>query len=592
MRCDICEIGCQLAEGQTGKCGQYIYQGDEIQELYPDCYLTVCPISIETMPVLHFHPRGKFMQVSSTGCNFQCPGCVSTVIVREMSPQSSALHHVSAEELVAHAIEEDCQGLAFLMNDPLASYPSFLRVAKEARAKGLMVGCSSNAYFTEKSLQQIIDYLDFINIGIKGNSDASYQYCGAKSAEPVWRNIKILHEKGVHVEVSFVFEKGGEEEIMSMAQRLASISDEIPLQLMRLIPLEKVDPAREPSIREAEALCRRLRSVLKHVYLFNSPGTEYLSTYCASCGTEIYQRDFYGPMGAKIRAQRASIEGDCLQCGTHLAISGMGSSTAYQEGDFQGGYPFTRALEMIEAILLAIQVRDKSTVIRVWESLLLEGRLEGLHRHIQQPASYLEVVRYCGEKSGHNVEAQDLIDYIQSKLQVIEEALSGVDSHPRVYYAMGKPLFCIKGERMENQLVKTAGGQSVNMQLDCSGRPGMKIDAALLNQLDPQYIFISAFLSSSVEDFTASCYQEGIEVEALKKGRIYSHPAPGWDFGSPRWILGLMNIANLLHPERCHFDVMAEAREFYQHFYHLDFKVAQVNRSFAKPATDWDWDDK
>jgi ABC-type Fe3+-hydroxamate transport system substrate-binding protein len=152
---------------------------------------------------------------------------------------------------------------------------------------------------------------------------------------------------------------------------------------------------------------------------------------------------------------------------------------------------------------------------------------------------------------------------------------------------MGKPLFCIKAERMENQLVETAGGMSVNRKLEIVGRPGETISVDKLNGLNPEVIFISAFLSSSVDDFYEDCLQAGVTVDAVKNRRIYVHPAPGWDFGSPRWVLGLMHIANVLHPEVFQYDMLSEADKFYREFYNVPFLSGEINRSFSKPSSTW-----
>ncbi|NLA75836.1 MAG: ABC transporter substrate-binding protein, partial [Deltaproteobacteria bacterium] len=123
------------------------------------------------------------------------------------------------------------------------------------------------------------------------------------------------------------------------------------------------------------------------------------------------------------------------------------------------------------------------------------------------------------------------------------------------------------------------------------GRPGATITVQELNRLDPEVIFISAFISNSVEDFYSECLEQGIEAMAVKNKRIYKHPAPGWDFGTPRWILGLMFIASALHPDKCQFDVMEEARVFYEDFYGLPFDTKDINLSFSKPDSNWRWQD-
>ncbi|MBV7274109.1 radical SAM protein [Clostridium sp. PL3] len=590
MKCEICERGCIISQNGIGACGLYENNGKEIVEKFPNKYLIACPISIETMPMLHFYSGQKFLQISTVGCNFNCPGCVSTVIVKEMNSKSKALKELTPEEVINEAKRNNCIGIAFLMNDPIASFQTFIKVSEVAKTNGLLVGCSSNTYFTEVSLNKIAKYLDFINIGFKGMSDDTYFKCGGSTVKPVIRNMKILHEKGVHIEVSCMYSNSNKEEVLELAKNIGEISADIPLQIMRFIPLEGADCSLEPSIKEAEELQKQLRQLLNYVYLFNSPGTDLLNTYCPKCGELIYKRDFYGPMGAKLRPIKDydfAKKEICSSCGFKLSSKGTLAEIKYQEGAFQGGYPFTRALEMIESILITIGVSDKNKIVKVWESVLCNKQLENLHVNIQNLNTYIESIRNFGKVINYENEAEELANYLEEKLSLIQKGLTSVKDKPRVYYAMGKALFCIKGERMENQLVEAAGGISVSKELDCSGRPGMKISVEQLNKLNPDVIFISAFISNSVEDFYDECIKAEIDVGAVRNKKIYAHLAPGWDFGSPRWILGLMYIANVLHPDIYNFDVVKEAKEFYEKFYKIEFSLTDINRSFAKPSNKW-----
>ena len=78
MQCNVCEVGCEINKYNRGRCGTYVYTGDNTIIQDPNMgYLGADPISIEAVPLLHFYPSGKFLQVFSTGCNFQCPGCVA-----------------------------------------------------------------------------------------------------------------------------------------------------------------------------------------------------------------------------------------------------------------------------------------------------------------------------------------------------------------------------------------------------------------------------------------------------------------------------------------------------------------------------------
>ena len=591
LSCNICELRCRLTEGSSGACGLYELQESRIVERFADRYLVACPISIETAPILHFYPGAKFLQITTTGCNFNCPGCISTVLVREMFPDSRALQHLSVEQIIAKAFETECEGIVFLMNDPLAAFPSFLKIAKLAHANGLNVGCSSNAYFTSEALTQLLPYLDFINIGMKGFSDKTYHACGAPEILPVLRNLKTLNAAGVHIEISCVLTRENQTELLDLALHIAGISRCIPLQVMRFLPFETAAIALEPSIREAENFCRDLRHVLDFVYLFNTPGSGYLHTYCPQCGHVVLRREFYGPMGAKVQMPENGLSQSdrCPVCSRDLNVVGPAAQSAYQEGDFEGGYPLTRALEMVEAMLIAMGVTRKAVVVRAWEDVLQNGGLTKLHQSIQHPRTYIEAIRYFGKKMDVADRAEVLAGYLEERLARIETALVSLTRRPRVYYAMGKPLFYINGGRLENQLVETAGGISVNRELPDGGRPGRTLSVSELNRLNPDVIFISAFISNPVEDFYTECLQRGLQVAAVENRRIYVHPSPGWDFGSPRWILGLMYMVSILHPDRCAFNIMDEADAFYRNFYGIPFDPLDANRSFSKPNRRWRW---
>ncbi|WP_020586190.1 radical SAM protein [Desulfobacter curvatus] len=593
LNCHICEQGCILAEGKTGVCGMYEQKHGHIEERFADQYLVACPISIETMPILHYFPGGKFLQISTTGCNFNCPGCISTVIVREMPRDSRVFQTLTPGQIVEKAIQEECMGIAFLMNDPLASFPTFLSVAKLARSKGLRVGCSSNTYFTEKTLDQITPYLNFINIGMKGFFDNAYYRCGASSGiAPVLRNIRSLVSSGVHVEISAILMKDNAEELTDLAMFISQISPSIPLQVMRFIPFENADISQEPTVREAEEFCTALRKILSFVYLFNTPGTELLHTACPRCNLTVYKRNFYGPMGAKPYEVPPASENDgqCPQCRYDLNMIGTASELAFQEGDFEGGYPFTRALEIVEAMLIAMGVHEKRKLAKAWESLLEKGGLKQLHHGIQTPLTYIETVRRFGKIAEASEAAEELAAYLEEKLTYINAGVASVTHFPRVYYTMAKPLFYINHGRLENRLVETAGGISVNKSMDSVGRPGRNLTKEKLIALNPDVIFISAFISNSVTDFYQECLESDIQVNAVKNQQIYTPPSPGWDFGSPRWILGLMYMANVLHPQIFDFDVMEEAKRFYRRFYQMEFSLPHVNRSFSKPDKEWRWE--
>jgi pyruvate-formate lyase-activating enzyme len=579
MKCTVCEIGCDIAEGRYGRCRMYANRDGEIVERFPSSYLTLLPITIETMPMVHFAPKNKFFQVSTVGCNFTCPGCISETLTAHADAVAGALTAAAPEEVVRRAKAEDCAGIVFCLNDPAASYYTFLSLAGEAKAAGLRVGCSTNGYFTGAALAALIPHLDFVNIGLKGSSDERYRECGARSAAPVFRNIRLLHDAGVHVEVSAMYINGAEDEILDAARRVAAVSPDIPLQVMRFVPFGEAAPGLEPTIRESEQITDRLRTILRHVYLFNSPGTGDLNTVCPVCGTVVIEREFYGPMGCRTTA---SLEGGRCPCGWQAPVRGPINAEQYTEYGMLGGYRTTRAIEMAHAILVTLGIRDDEELGTVLGDIIREDFIRGMHDRIQQVDSWLGLIRDLAVRAGREEEGGELISFIKERVDAIAAGSALAGSRPRVYYSMGYPLFALNAERFETNLVEMAGGTCVNKRLERKGKPGINISVDELNDLDPEIMFISGFLSSPASDYLHYCTTHGIETAAVRAGKIFNVPS-GWDFGSPRWILGFMYLANTIRPEIFSFDLEAEQREFYRRFYGITAESIVANRDFSRP---------
>lgn len=578
MQCSICENRCAIPHGGTGRCRMYTNQGGTIVERFPDHYIAAMPISIETMPMCHYHPRETFLQASGIGCTFSCGGCISETVAHHAEAVSGALKHIPPDALVMRARAEGCRGIAFCLNDPTAMHQTFLRVARAAHDAGLLVGCATNGYYTDESLRDLAPTIDFANIGLKGASDACYRTCGAVSAEPAFRTVRALFEAGVHVEVSCIYARGSEDELRAAATRITEISPDIPFLVMRFIPFGDEPPEREPTIALSERICDELRGTLRYVYLFNSPGTEYLNTVCPSCGRTVVRREFFGPMGARTIAIPPDAR---CSCGFSLPVVGGIGETPYAEPGMMGGYRFTRALEMVHAILVCLGVESDAELARIWAGVIRDDFIHDLHGKIQRIDRYIDLVRELGERAGRPEAAERLTTYIEDRLAVVSSAVEGC-RRPRVYYSMGTPLFALNAERFEMSLVEAAGGDPVNRRIERAGKPGVNITPEEFAALNPEYIFISGFLSAPVSDYLAACRRLGLSADAIELGRVYTMP-PGWDFGNPRWVLGLTAIASILHPERARFDPLTEQERFYQAFYGTGAAAVLGNRSFYRP---------
>jgi len=164
MQCNICEVRCEIDEYSRGRCGAYLCTGDNIVQ-YPGMgYLGAYPISIETVPLLHYYPSGKFLQIFSTGCNFQCSGCVTRMLASSGPLKKLSLN---PSKVVERALQQECLGIVSTLNEPVANYYLFRDLALQAKGKGLLVGCSTNCYFTNDTLKELGQFVDFMQVGIK-----------------------------------------------------------------------------------------------------------------------------------------------------------------------------------------------------------------------------------------------------------------------------------------------------------------------------------------------------------------------------------------------------------------------------------------
>lgn len=552
---------------------------NEITERFPDQWLVITPISVETIPFVHAWPKGKALQISTIGCNLTCPGCVSEVLVRNPDSMGTGLRHLTAQSLIEEAEREQCKGIIFCLNEPTVSLPSFLRVAHMAKERGMFVGCSSNGYFSEYTLTLLLPVLDMINIGLKGKDPASLASCGIQDGEVVMKNIQRLVEEGVHVEVALVHANGQEEDLIKQAKEVISLSDRIPIQIMRCMAFGDIGQEYEPAIPESELLCQEIESFAPHVYLLNSPGTRHLDTICPECGKVLSEREMYGPMGCRPLTFQ---ENGVCSCGYHLPLSGYISPDRYEEDGMDGGYRPTRALEFIQGVVSCLGVDDPLCAPRLWRSFLAGGGISSIHERIQEISSYYEIVQEVAGIIDRKDAGDELIRVLEEMTSRVTEAVKGAP-RPRVLYTMGYPIFSLNGGRFENHLVETAGGQPVNRMIKRSGKPGVHVSRDEFLGMNPDWICISGLFSLPKEACISYGITNNLSVPAIVNGNVLEMP-PSWDFGSPRWILGLMLLAKTFHTERCSWDMEEETERFYQRFYGVSYDSVHPTRSFIKAS--------
>jgi len=541
----------------NGYCRMYRNEQGAITENYPDAYLNIYPVSSESIPMLHFYPNAIFLLISTIGCNFTCEGCISEFQTTRPGTLQEVLTHYTPDEILAIAREGDCKGITFCLNEPAVSLPTFLRVAQAAKKEGFLVGCSSNGYMTSRTLQTLIPYLDFVNIGLKGSTDERYRECGAISADPVYRNVRILHEAGIAVEVSVMYINGREREVYGASERIREISPGIPFQVMRFMGMHRDLKPLEPTRVQGEQLCTGLRSHLDHVFLFNTPATTELDTRCPVCGSTIVHRVFFGPMAARVLSCRP--EGVCT-CGYRFPYRGKIDPIFEGETRTLGGYRSIVGVQIIAEILRTLRVTDETEIDRIGKIVIAEGYIRNLQVHMSTIEAYLGMIRYVAGLAHREDQGNRLTEYMHSIVEDIRKKVAGTGK-PRVYVALSHPLLPLYAVKFENILAEAAGGNSLNIAVDHKESSKKEFTADEVTALDPEVIFLSGHLAPSLADFLVTCKDLDITCKAISADKVYLLNA-AYGSGTPRWILGLMEMANILHPELFHYSLEEEEVRF------------------------------
>lgn len=283
--CRICPHHCRLRPGDTGRCrARSNRQGRIISDSYG--VITALALDpIEKKPLYHFYPGSRILSAGSFGCNLHCPFCQNSHIamagpfsgtgaagLESGRPGARAQEGERAkpEELVAAALAEKSRGnigLAYTYNEPLAGYEFVMDCAKLATAAGLKNVLVSNGYVCRQPLEELLPYIQAMNIDLKGFTPEYYAKLGG-DLETVKATIKRA-AAACHLEVTTLIvpgENDSEAEMMEMAAWLASIDKEIPYHVSRFFPHWQMRDRGPTPVEKVYALAAAARRYLTHVY--------------------------------------------------------------------------------------------------------------------------------------------------------------------------------------------------------------------------------------------------------------------------------------------------------------------------------------
>lgn len=310
VECPLCPQHCKLHEGQTGLCkARGCKEGEIVSLTYGE--IAAWHIDpIEKKPLYHFYPGSEILSVGGYGCNLNCFFCQNY----EISQRYERGHKVTPQQLADKSLEDRSIGLCFTYSEPLVWYEMIAHTAPLVKKQGGKVALVSNGIIEAKHLEDIIPFIDAVNIDIKGFTEGFYiKHTGGK-LKWVLETVERLAGR-VHTEITTLVIptlNDSPEEIKSLARWLADLKTPVAWHLSRYHPMYKSDiPATD--IKQLRHLWELAKEYLPYVYMGNVPDGN--TTHCPQCELEVITRDW----GIKMETKA----GKCSSCGQEIWGKGM-----------------------------------------------------------------------------------------------------------------------------------------------------------------------------------------------------------------------------------------------------------------------------
>jgi len=312
VKCTLCPHSCVIPEGGKGICNiRENIDGELIAAGYGrTTSLAMDPI--EKKPLFHFKPGSLILSVAPNGCNLKCRWCQNWQISQEVVPT----RFIDPKLLVDIAIRENSVGIAFTYTEPLIWFEYIIDVAKVGKPKGLSMVAVTNGYINPEPLNELLDYIDAMNIDLKAMDDEVYRKLIGGRLEPVLNTVRTS-AKRILIEVTNLLIPGvndSDDQIKRLVDFIADVDPKIPVHFSRYFPAWKFNAPPTPVktlLRAREIASEKL----EYVYLGNVYIPDAEDTFCPYCGNKLVSRSgFY--------AKKVGIteDGKCSKCGKDVDI--------------------------------------------------------------------------------------------------------------------------------------------------------------------------------------------------------------------------------------------------------------------------------
>jgi pyruvate formate lyase activating enzyme len=320
VQCTLCPHNCRLRNGKIGVCR---IRKNTDGMLEAETYYKFSAVSfdpIEKKPLYHFHPGKEILSIGSLGCNMHCNWCQNCEISQAGIEENVPTKYFSPDQLLLKAKQrQENIGIAFTYNEPGIAFESNIEIAKLFKKEGFINALISNGYLNSKPLQEYLEYIDAVNLDIKGFDPGKHKRYTGATLQPVLENAKTIFGKGIHLELTYLVVTGvndSEKEFQSFLQWITSeLSANVPLHISRYFPRYNFHTQATPTLT-LKKFSDLASDKLKFVYLGNYYSEEYHDTHCSGCNQLLVQRKGY-----HVLVSSGAEGGECPKCGEKVFVS-------------------------------------------------------------------------------------------------------------------------------------------------------------------------------------------------------------------------------------------------------------------------------
>ena len=278
--CDVCFRQCKLEEGQTGFCGARTCRDGQVVAANYGRLTSVALDPIEKKPLKMFMPGSQILSLGSYGCNLRCPFCQNSSISwsQKAFEYKDSADFYEPDEIVKSALELQARGnigLAFTYNEPLIGYEFIRDTARFAKDVGLQNVLVTNGTATQKVLNEILPYINAMNIDLKAFTERFYKDFIDGDFQMV-KDFITGAAKSCHVELTTLIipgENDSEEEMRQLSAWIAALENQvgkkIPLHITRFFPAFKFTDKEPTPVDTILRLIKVAKEKLEFVFAGN-----------------------------------------------------------------------------------------------------------------------------------------------------------------------------------------------------------------------------------------------------------------------------------------------------------------------------------